>query len=211
MTIPSSESPSPASLRRTLRARRRAVGPAQRREAAKRLAAIADRARLLRPGKRIALYLPLPEEIDTAPLMERARRRGCLIHLPRIVDTRANRMVFVDARGPWRRGRWGILEPERTVRIPTRRLQIVFMPLVGFDGQGNRMGMGKGFYDRALAFRRLHPRNRRPLLVGLAFECQGVDALPSRPHDIPLDLLITEAGLRRFASRNETGVTCVTG
>ncbi len=195
---------SPAALRRTLRARRRAIPPVERTLAARRLAVLADRARLLRPGRRIALYLPLPEEIDTRALIERARRRGCLIHLPRVVDTRANRMVFVDSRAPLRRSQWGILEPEGSARVATRTLEVVFMPLVGFDGQGNRLGMGKGFYDRAMSFRLRHPRSRRPLLVGLAFECQRVEALPSRPHDVPLDMLITERGVLRFPARHPT-------
>ena len=193
---------SPATLRRTLRARRRAIPGAERRAAAKRLAVFADRARLLRPGRRIALYLPLPEEIDTSELIERARRRGCQVHLPRVVDTRAHRMVFVDSRAPLRRGRWGILEPEGSARIETRRLEVVFMPLVGFDDQGNRLGMGKGFYDRAMSFRLRHPRSRRPLLVGLAFACQQVDTLPARAHDVPLDLVLTERGITRFLSRH---------
>lgn len=195
---------SPAALRRTLRAARRSIPRIERDLAARRLAILADRARLLRPGRRIALYLALPEEIDTRPLIERARRRGCLIYLPRVVDTRANRMVFVDSRAPLRRSRWGILEPMASARVSTRTLEIVFMPLVGFDGQGNRLGMGKGFYDRAMSFRLRHPRSRRPLLIGLAFACQQVDALPSRPHDVPLDMLLDERGVLRFPARHPT-------
>jgi len=193
---------SPAALRRSLRARRRAIPAVERDLAARRLAILADRARLLRPGRRIALYLPLPEEIDTSVLLERARRRGCRIHLPRVADTRANRMVFVDANAPLRRSSWGILEPEGAARVPTRSLEVVFMPLVGFDGDGNRMGMGKGFYDRAMSFRLRHPRSRRPLLVGLAFACQQVESLPVRQHDVPLDMLITERGIHRFPGRH---------
>jgi 5-formyltetrahydrofolate cyclo-ligase len=201
MTSPVPATGSPVALRRTLRARRRAVGATERRVAARQLAAFADRARLLRPGRDIALYLALAEEIGTAPLLQRALLRGCRIHLPRIVDARRNRMVFVDANGPLRVGRWGIREPAVTRRIATRRLRVIFMPLVGFDATGNRIGMGMGFYDRALAFRLRHPRNRRPLLVGLAFACQEVDALAARHHDVPLDMLITERGIRRFPAR----------
>jgi 5-formyltetrahydrofolate cyclo-ligase len=185
-------------LRRALRDRRRSLAPAERRKAAEQIAIWAERLRLLRPARRIALYLALPEEISTAPLLARAKRRGCRTYLPRITDTRRNRMVFVDAEGAWRRGRWGVLEPAAIRRIPVRDLQVIFMPLVGFDSSGNRMGMGKGFYDRAVAFRLRHRSIRRPLLVGLAFSCQEVDALHARPHDVPLDLLITELGPRRF-------------
>lgn len=195
---------SAAALRRTLRARRRAIPPIERQLAGRRLAVLADRARLLRPGRRIALYLPLPEEIDTLALLARARQRGCLVHLPRVVDRRANRMVFVDSRAPLRRSRWGILEPTGSARVATRALEVVFMPLVGFDGQGNRLGMGRGFYDRAMSFRLRHPHSRRPLLVGLAFACQQVDALPSEVHDVPLDLAVTERGIHRFPARRPT-------
>ncbi len=165
----------------------------------------ADRLRLLRPARRIALYLAMAEEISTEPLLIRAKRRGCHTFLPRITDTRRNRMVFVDSRGAWRRGRWGVLEPATMHRIAVRDLQVIFLPLVGFDARGNRMGMGKGFYDRAVAFRLLHRNIRRPLLVGLAFECQQVDELPARSHDVPLDLLITERGPRRFGKASTTG------
>jgi 5-formyltetrahydrofolate cyclo-ligase len=198
--MPPSTSPSTPSLRHTLRARRRAIPAAQRKRAAEQLAVFADQARLLHPGRRIALYLAMSEEIATVAVLQRAVARGCRVYLPRIVDTRRNRMVFVDARGPLRRGRWGVLEPIATQRIATQELQVVFMPLVGFDSAGNRMGMGKGFYDRAFSFRLRHALIRRPLLVGLAFACQEVDALPVRPHDVPLDMLITEHGIRRFQS-----------
>ena len=199
MTLTTSSPPEDArALRRRLRALRRAVSPEDRARAARRIAVFADAMRLLRPGRRIALYLPLAEEIDTAPLLKRARARHCHVFVPRITDTRRNLMSFVGADGPWRRGRWGILEPVGTARRAARELDVIFTPLVGFDAQGNRMGMGKGFYDRALAFRRRHPHRRRPLLVGLAFECQRVESLPVRAHDVPLDVLITEHGPHRF-------------
>jgi 5-formyltetrahydrofolate cyclo-ligase len=198
VTPPASEPLTPAALRRALRARRRAVPPADRRRAARRLAIVADSLGLLRPGRRIALYLPLPEEIDTAALLARARARRCDVYLPRIVDTRRNRMSFFSAAAPLVRGRWGLLEPAGTTRLATQAFDVIFMPLVGFDARGNRMGMGKGFYDRALTFRLRRPLSTRPLLVGLAFACQEVAALPVRAHDVPLDLLITEAGTRRF-------------
>ena len=167
-------------------------------------ARFADQLRLLRPGRKIALYLPLPEEIDTTPLLRRARRRGCRLYLPRIVDARRSRMVFVDGNGPLHVGRWGIHEPAVIRRVGTRELGVIFLPLVGFDADGNRMGMGKGFYDRALSFRIRHPANRRPLLVGLAYSFQQVESLPVRAHDVPLDMLITERGVWRFPSRHPT-------
>ncbi len=81
-------------LRATLRARRRAVPPAERTRAATLAARHADRAFHLHAGQRIALYASLPEELDTAPLIDRAHQRGCRIYLPRI-ERRTGRMRFV--------------------------------------------------------------------------------------------------------------------
>jgi 5-formyltetrahydrofolate cyclo-ligase len=191
-------------LRRALRARRRAVPIPEREAAARRLARHVERAGLLQRGRRIGLYLAMPEEIDTAPLLERARARGCHIFVPRITDYRQHRMRFLALDGPLSRGRYGIPEPGSGVARSARSLDVLLMPLVGFDALGNRIGMGKGYYDRALAFRRTQRRWRRPLLIGLAFECQRVESLPAKPHDVPLDRLITETGIRRFPSRSSS-------
>jgi 5-formyltetrahydrofolate cyclo-ligase len=191
------------SLRRALRARRRAVPPAERRRAARKLAWRVESAGWLRTGQRIGLYLALAEEIDTLPLLARALARGCRVFVPRVTDYRRHRMRFLPlqtrANGPsLRRGRYGILEPGQGNPQSVRFLDVLLMPLVGFDAHGNRIGMGKGYYDRALAFRRRRHTRERPLLVGLAFECQQLPALPTRPHDIRLDRLVTEARVRRF-------------
>ena len=76
-------------------------------------------------------------------------------------------------------------------------LDLVLVPLVGFDGAGNRLGMGGGFYDRSFAF--LGQRRwRRPRLVGVAFDLQRVDRLPRRAWDVPLDAVASERGCYRF-------------
>ena len=72
------------------------------------------------------------------------------------------------------------------------------MPLVAFDMRGNRLGMGGGYYDRTFAYLLNRRRWRRPILIGVAYEFQGVDSLTTRPWDIPLHGVATEAGLRIF-------------
>ena len=69
------------------------------------------------------------------------------------------------------------------------------MPMVGFDLAGHRLGMGGGYYDRALAVRRIRQRWTRPWLLGLGFATQCVDAIPAERHDVPLDAVLTEHGL----------------
>jgi 5-formyltetrahydrofolate cyclo-ligase len=189
-------------LRRELRARRRAIQGNARKLAAQRLARLVDAARLLRPGLRIGLYLAMAEEIDTAPLLQLAQQRHCVIALPRITSKRHSRMRFFVMDGSIKRGAYGIREPGGRVGLRARELDIVFMPLVGFDSAGNRIGMGKGFYDRCLAHRKSMRQWRRPLLVGLAYDVQQVTSLPDDRHDVPVDLIVTNSTLRRIRRGN---------
>jgi 5-formyltetrahydrofolate cyclo-ligase len=190
-------------LRRALRARRRAITGDARRRAALEVARHIDAARWLRPGRSIGLYLAMAEELDTAPLLQLALSRGCRVALPRIVSTRHSRMRFYDHiadRGSFsmRRGAFGITEPQGgTVRAP-RSMDVVFVPLVGFDAAGHRIGMGRGFYDRHFAHRARLNRWRRPLLIGLAYEAQRVQTLPVAAHDVPLDAIVTESTVLRI-------------
>jgi 5-formyltetrahydrofolate cyclo-ligase len=187
-----------AALRRTLRSRRRDIPRAMRTTAARRVARLVAKSGWLKPGRHIGLYLSMPEELDTAPLLALARRRGCTISLPRVVAKRQGRMRFYDLTGGVRRGAFGILEPAGMKFRPVRSLDVVFVPLVGFDRQGNRMGMGRGFYDICFAHRRLLRHWRRPLLVGVAYEAQCVPTLPLSSHDVPMDAIVTESSLRRI-------------
>ena len=100
-------------LRASLRARRRAV-PVREREHFSRLVALnAEREVHLRAGGRIGIYAPLPDEIDTTPLIVLARSRGCHIYVPRIDrQRRSRRMRFIEMTGPQRLNRLGILEPQ---------------------------------------------------------------------------------------------------
>jgi 5-formyltetrahydrofolate cyclo-ligase len=182
-------------LRAELRARRRAMSPGARKEAERRVALQVLTHFRFHPGQRIALYAPLPEELDISPLARLARRQGALLYLPRIVDRRHRRMRFVAARGPMRANRLGILEPAAGEFISARRLDLVFVPLVGFDAAGMRLGMGAGYYDRAFAFLRLRAAWHRPKLVGVAYAVQRVPAIAGAPHDVRLDAVVTEEGL----------------
>jgi 5-formyltetrahydrofolate cyclo-ligase len=188
-------------LRRELRARRQAIRGVVRRQKGRLLARRIAALGLLRPGRRIGLYLATAEEIDTTPLLELALRLGCHIALPRVISLRHDRMRFFDLTGRVRRGAFGILEPQGGTARSARELDVVFMPLVGFDARGNRIGMGRGFYDRHFAHRLRLTHCRRPMLVGLAYAVQQVDALPLSPHDVPVDTIVTESSTLRFHRR----------
>jgi 5-formyltetrahydrofolate cyclo-ligase len=193
-------------LRRELRVRRRAITGTVRARKGRQLAARVAALGLLRPGRRIGLYLATVEEIDTTPLLDLALRHGCAVSLPRVVSRRHDRMRFHEYAGGTRaisvrRGAFGILEPQGGVVRAPRELDVVFMPLVGFDGSGNRIGMGRGYYDRHFAFRLRLRHCRRPMLVGLAYAVQQVGSLPHAPHDVPLDAIVTESSSLAFMRR----------
>jgi 5-formyltetrahydrofolate cyclo-ligase len=188
-------------LRATLDARRRSVPAQVRAAAAQRLAHQVDRALHLAAGQRLALYAALPHELDTAPLIALANARGCLLYLPRIDRAqRARGMRFVQMRGALRTNRLGIAEPQCAATLGARWLDIVFLPLTGFDARGVRLGSGGGFYDRAFAFRRWRRVWHAPRLVGLGYAFQELPHLDAAAHDVLMDAVVTEEGMRRCAT-----------
>jgi 5-formyltetrahydrofolate cyclo-ligase len=174
---------------------RRAVPPAQRRAAGEAVAHHIRHSFNLRPGLRIAVYAPLPSELDTAALIRLAEQHRCRIYLPRLTDLRRRRMQFVAAGGAMRRNHLGIMEPVLLRRLSARNLDLVFVPLVGFDAQGERLGMGAGYYDRAFAFLRHRRHWNHPRLIGLAYSFQQVPHIEGASHDVRLNAVITEKGL----------------
>lgn len=188
-------------LRRALRRHRRTIPPHERARAAARVALTADRVLHLRPGWRIGLYASLAEELDTAPLIALARRRGCRIYLPVISRQKSSRtMRFVQMTTQQRFNRLGIAEPSGAALPGVRHLDIVFVPLVGFDPRGVRLGMGGGYYDRAFAFRRFRTAWHAPRLIGLAYSFQQVERIERAPHDVLLDAVVTERGIIRCST-----------
>jgi 5-formyltetrahydrofolate cyclo-ligase len=153
--------------------------------------------RWLRGARAIGLYVGIDPEPATAPLYALALRLRCRIFLPRIIDYRHRRMVFARAgSGPWQRNRYGIPEPAAdSQRIAARALSVIFLPVLGFDRDGTRLGSGAGYYDRLFAFRRLRQHWHRPLLVGLAFSCLELPRIEPALHDVALDAIVTEQGV----------------
>jgi 5-formyltetrahydrofolate cyclo-ligase len=194
-----------AELRRQLRARRNSLDAHQQAAAAERAASIVRRTRRFHVSERIAFYIAGDGEIDTQALMERAWAMGKTCYLPVLSHLIGDRLWFAPANPdtPMVFNRFGIPEPAVSSRqlLDARHLDLILMPLVGFDEQGNRLGMGGGFYDRSLAFLRTRRIWRRPRLIGLAHETQKVDHLPTQPWDIPLQAVVTDRHMYVFDRR----------
>lgn len=186
-------------LRSEMRARRRAVPESQRAPMARALARNLGRSLRVRCARRIACYLSNDGEIDLGPAMDLLGRGGRRILLPVLHGERLWFLPFGSGT-PLARNRFGIPEPAVSARrrCPARDLDLVLVPLVAFDATGNRLGMGGGFYDRTFAYLGNRAAWRRPLLIGVAYEFQRLDALPSQSWDIPLQGVATEKRLYLF-------------
>ncbi|WP_338475953.1 5-formyltetrahydrofolate cyclo-ligase [Pseudomonas khavaziana] len=183
-------------LRRMLRKARRALTPSEQRQAALGVYRQLAQHPLFRRAKHISLYLPTDGEIDPRLLLRAAQRRGRATYLPVLSAWPRTKMVFQRVR-PGEKllpNRFGILEP----RVNAHRqrqvwaLDLVLLPLVGFDDMGGRLGMGGGFYDRSLAYLARRQSWRKPTLLGLAHECQKVGRLAQASWDVPLAGTVTD-------------------
>jgi 5-formyltetrahydrofolate cyclo-ligase len=152
-------------------------------------------------GRAIGFYWPFKGEYDPRPLMRALHDRGVRLALP-VVAERGKPLVF-RAWWPGIRmvpGIWDIPVPaEGEAVLP----DAVVAPLVGFDGCGYRLGYGGGYYDRTLA-----AWPGKPLVVGVGFELGRIETIHPQPHDIPMDLIVTE---RRMIPAGERGATGMHG
>lgn len=200
------------SLRRHFRQQRRSLSSSEQLRASLRLSARILLSPWFRSAKHIAFYWPADGELSVLPLMKQASKLGKTCYLPIVQNrqiirnpsaTQNNNLIFREYRPGFRlhRNRFGIPEPlPRYNTRPLAQLDAVLLPLVAFDANGNRLGMGAGFYDRAFALLKTH----RPLKVGIAHEIQKAQSLPIDTWDVPLHAVITD----RKIYRNKKFVCC---
>lgn len=191
----------PAELRRECRRRRRSLTAAQQTDHSLAFAALAQRQGVVRRARRIAAYIGADGELDPAPLFPIIQCRRKQLYLPVLRPHPQLKLWFVQHPdgGELIGNRFGIPEPpleHHRICLPWA-LDLVLLPLVAFDAECNRMGMGGGFYDRTLAYLRRRNTWHRPRLVGVAHECQRVERLPLNEWDVPLERVITESRVYR--------------
>jgi 5-formyltetrahydrofolate cyclo-ligase len=144
------------------------------------------------PRATVSFYWPMGDEADPRPLAARLARRGHALALP-VVAKKDAPLVF----RLWREGdplavhKFGMHEPADGAPLVTP--DVLLVPLLAFDARGHRLGYGGGFYDRTLA------ALDAKLAIGVAYAGQETDALPIHGRDHPLDMVVTEKGVRRFA------------
>ena len=180
-------------LRSRLRKTRVEMTDRARRTAALHLEQLAVESGLLLRYHRIGYYLPFRGEMDLLPLLNRALWLGKPCYLP-VVPARFQRLLRfsrLTERRSWYHNRFGIPEHWSPRQLRARQLDLLFLPLVGFDEAGYRLGMGGGFYDASLAYLTRRKAWRKPLLVGVGYEWQKVEKVPHDPWDMPLSITTT--------------------
>ena len=180
-------------LRRSIRVRLQTLTPEARSEASTRACARLQEEGLWREAASMLLYAPAPDELNVWPLVLDALRRNKVVALPRF-DAERNEYLackVTDLERDLQVGRFGLQEPSPSCAvIPINRLDFVAVPGVAFTLDGHRLGRGKGFYDRLLTA-------VRGIKCGVGFNEQIVSAIPTEPHDVRLDCILTPTHWRR--------------
>ena len=181
-------------LRREYLKARNSLDAAERDRASGLIAEKVIHAAFFQRSRRVACYLSLTAEVDTWRIIARAWRMKKRIFAP---VTRRNRLLEfreVTPDSDLVRDDYGLLMPATGDVIAARKLDLVLTPLVAFDDDGQRIGMGGGYYDRTFSFLRGRRQLLKPKLVGLAFACQQAPEIAANPWDIRLYRVITESG-----------------
>lgn len=175
-------------------AARLAIRGAERAAVTRRLRAALERELGDPAGRIIGGYWPFRGEPDLRPWLRSIRERGGRVALPVVLEP--------DQPMPYRewwpaarmaRGFWGIRYPEEGGQLSP---EVVVVPLLGFDVIGHRLGHGTGFFDRTLAAMR-----PKPLIIGVGFAHSRLETIHPLPHDVPMDRIVTEAGVMRLDGR----------
>lgn len=141
------------------------------------------------------LFFPIAKfnEVNTFYLQQLLEQRGKTLYTSQ-VNREEDRLdtLLLPSEAAFFLDEWGIPVPQESLRVPTTKIQVVFVPLLAYDRSGHRLGFGKGFYDKFLS-----SLEQSVIKVGLSF-FPAEDAIPAEPHDVPLDYCITPDRIRAF-------------
>lgn len=179
-------------FRRSIRARRLELSQLHIDQASKRVAAQLIYFHPLQDAKKIAHYMPSEGEIDSKFILECAPFRNKEFFLP-VLNVEKKTLLFYPhpLNAILVENQFSIPEPSTIGKEPRalENLDIIFVPLVAFDKNGNRLGRGGGYYDRTLCN---HKHGKKPILIGLAYEFQKIENIEPEAWDIPMDFIVTE-------------------
>lgn len=180
-------------IRQQVRTARRLLSPQQQTTDAHKLLQRLIKLEKVQRANSIAISLAFDGEIDTRPFINWCWKNSKQVYLPVVHPFNKGHLLFLHYNTDTEMvtNKYGISEPKlnQLQVCPISQLDIIFTPLVAFDQQGNRIGMGGGYYDRMLA--PWFEQQTGPYPIGLAHDCQLREKLPIEPWDVPLPEIIT--------------------
>lgn len=180
--------PAKSDIRKTVKAAKQALDDDAKAAAAERCFANLARCPEFVNARNILAYHSLPDEISTEIFL----KKWCPVkkfHLPRVNGERLD-ILPLDG-SSLEKGAFSIMEPTGGDCRNISEMDLIIVPAVAFDRSGNRLGRGKGFYDRLL-------ENAGCMKIGVAYQCQLLRQLPAEPHDIPMDIIVTDREILRI-------------
>jgi 5-formyltetrahydrofolate cyclo-ligase len=176
-----------------MKQRRRELAPTQIRDASAQVSRQLWRLPAMQRARRIAIYMSVAGEIDCDQIVKTAWLRKIETFAPILMG---KRLIFAPLKKHTRTtpNRYHIPEPTHSRRqcIKSSQLDVVIVPVLAFDKDNNRLGMGGGFYDRSFAYMKHRQKLQRPLLIGVAYDFQRVPKLQAEPWDVQLHAVITD-------------------
>ncbi|MES2675464.1 MAG: 5-formyltetrahydrofolate cyclo-ligase [Pseudomonadota bacterium] len=186
-------------LRTELRARRRALTPDQQAQASQWLLRKLMSLPLFMRSQHVALYWAMDGEIDVAPVATQLWKMGKHCYLPVLHPQHKRQLWFAEylPSTQLKLNKFKIPEPDHrnAQKLPAHLLDVVLVPLVGFDATGARLGMGGGFYDTTFAFKQKQKSISKPWLLGVAHACQQMDKLETAEWDVALHGVVTDEAI----------------
>ncbi len=188
-------------LRQKMCQARLALSTHAKEDAAKKLCKIIINSKIFQQAQHLALYWPYNAEINPMPILEAAITLNKYCYLPILHPKEDDSLLFMPYHNQTtlKLNKYGIPEPDYNYKqaVPLEKLSIIFMPLVAFDANGHRLGMGGGYYDATLA--RIQELSKQPFCLGLAYAMQEVAMIPQDHWDVKLDGVATEIECRMFS------------
>ena len=172
-------------IRISVKAQKSLLSEREKAEAAADAFAILERHAAFLMAKNILLYHSLPDEISTLDFIDKWHHTKNFF-LPRVNGL--NLEILPYNRSRLSLGAFHIEEPQGSDTTDISEIEMVVVPAVAYDRRGNRVGRGKGYYDRLLA-------NTKAVKVGVAYDFQLVDEIDAEPHDVKVDFVITNRGV----------------
>lgn len=178
-------------LRSDMRAKRRAMTDLQVRGKSQSICRLLFSLDCIKNAKTVCTFIAAFKEPDTAEIIQKLRETKKTVAVP-VTDTEniTLSLSYIDGLDSLKKGAYGIPEPEIINIAHAADMEVILVPGLAFDKNGGRMGFGKGYYDRLLS-------DTRAVKIGLCYEFQLYDNIPTEPHDVPMDLIITEEKIWR--------------